>query len=230
MYWNNPTIQIRYPGSTDPILDSLHDGRHCLFFDPTFPIKQIQPLQTLDELCAMANAWLKQHPVSDLWHDLACQDWMANIVKINLMVNNITQIGCAKPMLLFYHGLMPVIPGTGDSRLKALSRISNMHHVPAFISTSAEFKHVFEHLVQVSTFDIFAQCCKIESDTTFSFRLTDNSASHGLDWYEYDSKIITLPDSIFCLRTLEKYLDQRSSNFEFCPQWFDTLVDWDAYQ
>jgi hypothetical protein len=105
-----------------------------------------------------------------------------------------------------------------------------MHHVPAFISTSAEFKHAFEHLVQVSTFDIFSQCCKAESDTTFSFRLTDKSASHGLDWYEYDSKIITLPDSIFCLRTLEKYLDQRSSNFEFCPQWFDTLVDWDAYQ
>ena len=55
MYWNNPTIKLTYPCNQDPIADSLHNGVHCLFYDPAIVKTQIHYTQTLQDICNWAN-------------------------------------------------------------------------------------------------------------------------------------------------------------------------------
>jgi hypothetical protein len=229
VYWNNPTIQIAWPADRDPIAESSHGGRHCLFFDPAVPIVHVQPQQTLTQLCEQANLRLAQSGRSSFVADQSAHDWMANLVKINMMVANLQEKGCVKPMLLAYHGALPFVPGTGDSRLKAMTRISGMTRVPAFISTSSAYRQEFSHLVCVDSLEKFAEICGARPGTGFWFRLTDDKASYGLDWYEYSNELISLPSTDWCVTVLQRYIDLQSNDFAFDPAWFDQAQDWSAY-
>lgn len=229
VYWNNPTIQITWPARQDPIAQATHGGQHCLFFDPAVPVNHIQPQQTLTQLCEQANLRLAESGRGQFVCDTSAHDWMANLVKINMMVANLQTNGCVKPMLLAYQGHLPYVPGTGDSRLKAMTRIPDMTRVPAFISTSIVHRHEFAHLVCVNSLDKFAEICGAKPGADFCFRLTEPSAAYGLDWYEYSSDRITLPSIDWCLTVLQRYLDCQSPHFVFDPGWFDQPMDWQAY-
>jgi hypothetical protein len=229
VYWNNPIIQITWPCDQDPILQSTHNGQHCLFFHPAVPLNTIQPQQTLQQLCDLANHRLDCCSRADFVQDHSAHDWMANIVKINLMVVNLLEFGCVKPVLLAFHGQLPFVPGTGDSRLKALTRIPSITTVPAFISTSVQYRAQFANLEIVDNIDKFAQHCDANAGNTFLFRLTDSSAAYGLDWYEYDCNKVFLPSIDWCIRALQRYLYSQASDFVFSESWFHQHIEWDQY-
>ena len=59
MYWNNPLIEAHWPSESDPIIKSLNNGTHCLFWNPVTKFDNVQTQQRLADLCKWANEWLE---------------------------------------------------------------------------------------------------------------------------------------------------------------------------
>jgi hypothetical protein len=58
MYWNNPLIELTWPSSRDPVIESFHNGTHCLFYNPKMAFDTVQTNQRLQDLCDWANTRL----------------------------------------------------------------------------------------------------------------------------------------------------------------------------
>ena len=231
MYWNNPTINLTYPSNQDPIADSFHNGAHCLFYNPIQDKNAIRTNQCLQDLCDWANTHITNQGVDGFIKDTANHYDIANLVKLNIWVDDLPRQGSIKPMLLQYVGRPLLESGTGESRLRALERISSITTVSAFISTHTQYRDQFNHLESITTFDHFAKRCLAEPGQQFIFRLTDDQAPYGLDWYEYNSSRTSTitPGEDYCVEVLSNYLQQQPG-ITFSPAWFDLLVNWDQYK
>jgi hypothetical protein len=230
MYWNNPIKEYRWPSTQDPIVDSLHGGQHCIFYNPAVDKNQIRVNQTLQDLCTWANHNISKG-IDLVFANPANHDQLANIVKLNMWVKDLADRGNVKPLLLQYIGRPLLESGTGESRLKALERVDSVSTVAAFICTHRLYRRQFDHLEAVTNFDRFAELCGANVGQYFLFRSTDKQALYGLDWYEYDSnqtESIT-PSESYCMSVLLGYLKQ-NLNTIFTPDWFDKLIDWNQYQ
>jgi hypothetical protein len=230
MYWNNPRIELTYPSDQDPIQDSFHSGVHCLFYDPAIQKTQIYYKQKLEDICDWANFAIRDRGINGFvqeqlnWYDIA------NIVKLNMWVDNIKQQGIVKPILTYYNGNQKLGINNGESRLRALERISGIDTLRGFISTTVAHAGQFEHLQQVHTFEQFAQLCQAVDQQQFMFTLTDPSAPYGIFWYEYNScrTAPVTPGEAYCVEVLHLYLQQHP-NTVFTPEWFDILIPWANY-
>ena len=231
MYWNNPLIEIKWPSALDPITDSLHGGNHCLFYNPFQDKNKVQINQTLLDLCNWANNTIQSSGIHDFLKNTRNHDFAFNLVKINLWVDDLLKQGSIKPMLLHYVGQPLLKSATGESRLKALERIKSISTVSSFISTHCQYQKEFEHLESITNLNRFAEICQAKIGQTFLFRLTNDLALYGLDWYEYNSYATAqvTPGHDYCITGLSNYLKQHP-NIIFTPEWFDTLVDWNLYQ
>lgn len=231
MYWNNPTINLTYPSSQDPIKDSFHNGAHCLFYNPAQEKNAIRTNQRLQDLCDWANIHIASQGIAGFIEDPSNHYDISNLVKLNIWVDDLPRQGSIKPMLLHYIGFPLLESGTGESRLRALERINSINTVSAFISTHIQYQDQFDHLESITTFDQFAKLCSAEPGQQFLFRLTDAQAPYGIDWYEYNSlrtSAIT-PGEDYCVAVMTCYLQQHPGT-TFTPAWFDTLVNWDQYK
>jgi len=227
MYWNNPIEQYLWPSDQDPIANSLHQGQHCIFFDPVVDKHQIKVSQSLDDLCNWANHAIDKFGRDQFLLDPRNHNQIARLVKINLWVDNLSRQGNVKPLLLHYTGNSMYESGTGETRLKVLERIDSIPTVGAFICTHSQYRHRFDHLENITTLDRFAELCGAVKGQTFLFRFTNNHAPYGLDWYEYNSQLTcaVTPSESACIDAMCKYL-QKNPGTVFAPTWFDNLVDW----
>lgn len=231
MYWNNPTIKLKWPADFDPINQSLHNNQHVLFYDDAVDKTLIRSNQSLLDLCNWVNDRIASQGWDEFVQDQGNHYEIANLIKLNMWVDSLCRDGNIKPMLLQYVGNPLFETGTGESRLRALERLPQIKTCQAFISTHKKFADKFAHLPTVKTFDQFAQLCQAVSDQTFSFRLTDANAVYGLDWYEYDSAqtASVTPGVAFCVEAMTNYFKQHPDT-RFTPGWFDTLINWSDYK
>jgi hypothetical protein len=228
-YWNNgiktynKTV-LPYGLDTDPIVESMHNKEHCLFYHSKFNHRLINYQQKLQDLCDWANIRTEDFLLdSSNFYDIA------NLVKLNLWIADIKAQGIVKPMLIYYDG--EFTSGTGESRLRTLECIPEVAHVTAFITTHQQHAHKFLHLEPVTRFARFAEICRATLGQQFMFRFTDANAPWGLDWYEYDSaqtRAVT-PRQDYCVEVFGKYLQQHPDTV-FSPEWFSQLVDWNHYK
>lgn len=230
MYWNNAIHQHQWPSDQDPIVESMHQGRHCLFYNPQAKFDCIQTNQRLADLCAWAMARMI-HGLDKFFED--SRNWYdaANLVKLNMWIADIRHQGIVKPWLIQDQGDGSYIAGTGDSRLRALERIPEIQSVPAFISTSQHRAYLYSSLEPVTNFDQFAHLCSARPKQTFLFKYTDVEAPYGLYWYEYDSdrtRAVT-PSETECVAMLRNYLTKNPDAI-IEPAWFDDLVPWKDYR
>jgi hypothetical protein len=231
MYWNNSIINLTYPSDQDPIVDSLHGGNHCLFYDPAFDQGQIHYRQKLQDLCDWVNQLITTQGTTQFLQDPQNHYNIANLVKLNMWIHDIQTNGIIKPMLIWYLGDEKYIATNGESRLRALECIPEITTVTAFISTTNKYAEKFKHLTPVTTFDQFAKLCKAVDGQKFLFRLTDDHAPYGLDWYEYNSRqtASVTPEEEYCVGAVTAYLEQHPGTV-FTVDWFAQLVDWNQYK
>ena len=231
MYWNNPVVKLTWPAIIDPIADSLHNGYHCIFYNPAVDKNQIRVNQSLVDLCNWANHSIGKFGIEQFLSDSRNHDQIANLVKLNMWVDDLPRRGNVKPLLLQYTGRPLYESGTGESRLKALERIDSITTVSAFVCTHRQYRNQFDYLENITNLDRFAEVCGATVGQTFLFRLTDEQALYGLDWYEYDSQATSTitPSEGDCINAITKYF-QQNPNTIFTPEWFDKLIDWDLYQ
>jgi len=230
MYCNNPLIEIKWPSNLDPIADCLHGGNHCLFYNPTFDQGQIQYRQSLQDLCDWANQLINTQGIEQFLQNPKNHYDIANLVKLNMWIDDIRIQGIVKPMLVSYADNQ-YIAANGESRLRALECVPKITSVTAFINTGFKNRDQFSHLELVTTFDQFAQLCGAVKGQNFLFRLTDAQAPYGLDWYEYDSQRTApvTPGEEYCVGAVTAYLEQHPDTV-FTIDWFSRLVDWNQYK
>lgn len=227
MYWNNPLIELQWPSDRDPIAESLHNGTHCLFWNPTAKLDNVATQQRLADLCRWAMEWLETDGIDGFVADPRNHYDIANLVKLNMWIHDIQQQGIVKPWLLLDDGTGTFIPGTGDSRLRCLERIPTITAVPAFVSTTADRRHLYTELEEVTTFDRFAELCDATPGQLFLFRLTDDQAPYGLYWYEYNSSATrsVTPSESEAVQMFVNYYRQHPGT-AITPEWFDQRIDW----
>jgi hypothetical protein len=229
MYWNNPTILVIYPRTTeeDPIKQSFHNGVHCMFYDPAVTRESIRYQQSLQDICDWANGHIERVGVDGFINNPSNHYDIANIVKLNMWIDDIRKQGIVKPMNIFYDGQEKYGINNGESRLRAVERIASLSTVTAFICTRQEHADRFSHLEQVRDFEHFASLCKPIDGQKFLFQLTDPEAPYGIFWYEYDSRSTALvtPPEKYCVETLHQYLKD-NPGMKFTPDWFDELKPW----
>jgi hypothetical protein len=229
-YWRNPIKTYTWPCNEDPIVDSFHNGQHCLFFDPAIDKNTIAYKQSLQDICDWANYAINDYGISGFvenklnWYDIA------NIVKLNMWVDDIKKQGIIKPMLLFYEGNNKLGIHNGESRLRALTCVPSMSTIAGFITIAKKYADKFSHLEQVTTFDQFANICKADLQQEFMFTLTDPAAPYGIFWYEFNSKKTApvTPGEDACVIALENFLNQHPDT-KFTTEWFSNIVDWNNY-
>lgn len=230
-YWNNPLIETAWPSKLDPVADSLHNGTHCIFYNPAGAFDHISTNQRLGDLCNWANDHIKYNGTTGFLTDPKNFYDIANLVKLNMWVRDIKKQGIVKPWLVQDLGDGTYVAGTGDSRLRALERIPEITKVPMFISTHNSRKHLYKELESVTTFDRFAELCGATLEQVFLFRLTDPTAVYGLYWYEYNSprtRAVT-PGESDCVNMLSQYFVAHP-NTTITPEWFDLEIAWDNYK
>jgi hypothetical protein len=231
MYWNNPIHEVVYPSNSDIIFKSMHKGAHCLFFDPSVPRNSIRYQQTLLDLCNWANKSIDQMGLQDFVKDQINHYDIANMVKLNMWIDDIQKQGIVKPMMLFYDGQDQFGINNGESRLRAIERIPAVATLQAFISTSNKYRSQFSHLQEITSFDQFAVLCKAVPDQKFLFTLTNLDAPYGIFWYEYNSSLTApvTPGESWCVDVFRNYMLQHTQA-NFTPEWFDTLIPWANYK
>jgi hypothetical protein len=231
MYWNNPIKEYNWPSIHDPIIDSLHNGKHCIFYDPIVNKNQIRVNQPLQDLCNWINTAVEKEGIESVINNPHNYDQLASLVKLNIWVDDLPRRGNVKPMLLQYIGRTLYESGTGESRLKALERIDTINTVTAFICTHRQYYKQFDHLESVTNFNRFAELCGANDSQSFLFRFTDEQALYGLDWYEYNSNQTSLitPSEIYCVSVLSNYIKQHPNTI-FTPEWFDNLINWNKFE
>jgi len=229
MYWNNPLIELTWPNSRDPVIESFHNGTHCLFYNPKMEFDTVQTNQRLQDLCNWANAGLGaglQNFIADSRNHYD----IANLIKLNMWIADIRTQGIVKPWMMQDQGDGTYLAGTGDSRMRCLECIPEITHVPAFVSTCQGRAQLYAHLEQITSFDRFAELCGATPGQQFLFRLTDATAPYGLYWYEYDTERTrsVTPSEPWCVNTFANYAQQHPG-LKIDKLWFNTLVNWANY-
>jgi hypothetical protein len=229
-YWNNPIKKYTWPTTEDPIAESMHNGAHCLFYDPSVHKDTITYQQSLQDICDWANRSIKQQGIDKFIDDKLNWYDIANVVKLNLWVDDIRKQGIVKPMMLFYPDGEKLGINNGESRLRACTCIPELTHVKAFISTSVEHRAKFEHLEEINTLKQFAKKCHAVIGQEFRFTMTDPLAPYGVFWYEYNSAKTApvTPGEDTCVDALRNYLNSHP-DIVFTIDWFSNIVDWSNY-
>lgn len=230
-YWNNPIIELRWPNDRDPVAESLHNGAHCLFWNPQTPLDNIQTNQRLQDLCDWATRWLETDGPRAFAADPRNHYDLANLVKLNMWILDIRRQGIVKPWLMLDQGNGTYLAGNGDSRLRCLERIPEITSVAAFVSTTSQRADLYSGLLPVTSFDQFASLCGAEPGQEFLFRLTDDAAPYGMYWYEYNSertRPVTLGQDAAVKTVLNYFL--ATGVTKITPEWFDQDIDWRMYE
>lgn len=229
MYWNNPLIELPWPASCDPVVQSFHNGAHCLFYNPNMEISKIKTNQRLQDLCDWANAGLT-FGLNKFVADLSNHYDIANLVKLNMWIADIKTQGIVKPWMILDQGDGTYLAGTGDSRLRCLECIPEIVTVPAFVSTRRERADFYKGLEPVTSFDQFAMICGAEPGQEFLFRLTNDSAPYGIYWYEYNTERTrsVTPSESWCVQAFTNYI-KRCPNLTITKSWFGQLQNWQTF-
>lgn len=230
-YWNYPLIELRWPSAQDPVKQSLHNGAHCLFWNPAATLDNIKTNQRLQDICDWATRWLATDGPEEFARIEHNHYDLANLVKLNLWVRDIRVQGIVKPWLMLDQGDGSFLAGNGDSRLRCLERIPEIKTVPAFVATTSARANLYSDLEPVKSFDQFAALCNAVPGQEFLFRLTDSAAPYGMYWYEFNSnrtRNVTLGQDQAVAIVLKYFLD--TGIREITPQWFDQDIDWRKYE
>ena len=229
MYWNNPLISLTWPNDRDPVVESFHNGIHCLFYNANTKFDTVQTNQRLQDLCDWANAGLGSGLHNFIGDSRNHYD-IANLIKLNMWIADIRTQGIVKPWMMLDQGDGTYLAGTGDSRLRCLECIPEIVSVPAFVSTHRERAQLYAHLEPIVNFDRFAELCDAIPGQQFLFRLTDAAAPYGIYWYEYNSNrtISVTPDELWCVKIFGNYAKQ-NPNLSITKDWFNQLKDWKTF-
>ena len=92
----------------------------------------------MQDICTWANQHIERDGIDGFISNPRNHYDIANIVKLNMWIDDIRKQGIVKPMNIFYDGQEQYGINNGESRLRAVERITNLSSVSAFVCTRQE--------------------------------------------------------------------------------------------
>ena len=187
---------------------------HCLLYNPSVSIDDIVPFRSLAETLHVANTRPTKHLTTDF-------DLMANLVRLNWMVENLKHEPVYKPILVDQN--MQIL--VGDTRMMAIKLAGHITHVSCIMTTSIEdidsdwiYVHDNEHLG--SLLDIDPRNIILNEDWHYN----------AIDWIEfaYDHTANHMHDADERARMIANYLEENPDTV-FTEEWLQTPIDWSNY-
>lgn len=211
----------------DPIELGKHDGKYKFYYKKQVSVDLIDPLYTLDQIIKLANEDIEQFGVQQAFDHNPNYD-IAQLAKINLVYHSINEHGLIKPFWLQQRGNRYEIV-TGGSRIRAISLIPEITHVPAILCLDADTK-VDETFKEIEKFTDFCNIVdEVPGGTTCWFRVGEPESGYGINWAEMATDDIsgTTGENFRsdCIDLMKSYIVQQDNTFRFTRKWF-TQHNW----
>jgi hypothetical protein len=189
-----------------------------LLYNPSVFIKVIQPIMTVDQLLSIANNALHSNSLSEYQ-----QDALANLVRLNWMIQDLQHNTIQKPLLLS-SGLTVE---TGDTRLMAASFNPRITTVPALLTVKTNIS--MPEWITVINAEHLGKLLNIDPK---NIMLNNQDwTKQQLSWIEfaYPHTQNHMHDEQQRVRMISNYLSKQSKEFVFTREWLQTPIDWSKW-
>lgn len=229
-YWDYPLITFDWPTQDDIIADIINRGKHRFFYDPAMTLDSIKTNQHLDDMISWANNWLITDGVDGFLADQRNHYDIANLVKLNMWIDDIRKQGIVKPWLCLDQNDGTFIAATGDSRLRCLEVIPEIKTISTFIATDIHRADLYHDLEPITSLARWGEICQAEQKQQWMFRPLDESCPWGLYWYEYASPLTrnVTPSTDWCLNVFRNYAT-KNPGLQISKTWFSNAIQWKNY-
>jgi len=189
-----------------------------LLYNPSVSIKVIQPIMTVDQLLSIANGALHSSSLSEYQ-----QDALANLVRLNWMIEDLQHNIIQKPLLLSSE--LTVV--TGDTRLMAASFHPKIITVPALLTVKNNIS--MPEWITVINADHLGKLLNI--DLKNIILNNQDWTKQQLTWIEfaYPHTSNHMHNEKQRLDMVYRYLEKQPHDFQFTREWLQTPVDWSKW-
>ena len=189
-----------------------------LLYNPSVSIKVIQPIMTVDQLISIANGAVHSGSLSEYQ-----QDALANLVRLNWMIEDLQHNIIQKPLLLSSE--LTVV--TGDTRLMAASFHPRITTVPALLTVENNIS-MPEWITVINT-DHLGKLLNIDPK---NIMLNNQDwTKQQLSWIEfaYPHTSNHMHDESQRLGIMHRYIEKQPQDFLFTRKWLQTPIDWSKW-
>jgi hypothetical protein len=189
-----------------------------LLYNSSVSIKVIQPIMTVDQLLSIANDAVHSGSLSEYQ-----QDVLANLVRLNWMIEDLRHNTIQKPLLLS-SGLTVE---TGDTRLMAASFHPRITTVPALLTVENNIS--MPEWITVINMEHLGKLLNIDPK---NIMLNNQDwTKQQLSWIEfaYPHTSNHMHDESQRLGIMHRYIEKQPQDFLFTRKWLQTPIDWSKW-
>ena len=189
-----------------------------LLYNSSVSIKVIQPIMTVDQLLSIANDAVHSGSLSEYQ-----QDVLANLVRLNWMIEDLRHNTIQKSLLLS-SGLTVE---TGDTRLMAASFHPRITTVPALLTVKNNIS--MPEWITVINMEHLGKLLNIDPK---NIMLNNQDwTKQQLTWIEfaYPHTSNHMHNEKQRLDMVYRYLEKQPHDFQFTREWLQTPVDWSKW-
>jgi hypothetical protein len=189
-----------------------------LLYNSSVSIKVIQPIMTVDQLLSIANDAVHSGSLSEYQ-----QDVLANLVRLNWMIEDLRHNTIQKPLLLS-SGLTVE---TGDTRLMAASFHPRITTVPALLTVENNIS--MPEWITVINMEHLGKLLNIDPK---NIMLNNQDwTKQQLSWIEfaYPHTSNHMHDEKQRLGMVYRYIEKQPQDFLFTRKWLQTPIDWSKW-
>jgi hypothetical protein len=202
--------------------------QYAMFYCDKFDRSLLTPVQTLCQCIATANTALKEHGKNlSSWPEFF-QNRIAKLVRANVICQRLHQEPIRKPILAHKENDKFIVD-CGDTRLMALSQLSDPVTVSVIITCRANSADQYQHWTRIHNVADLSACTGFELESRKVKTTTVASElDYALCWLEFGdhSTAHHLHDPQQRLHMMQHYLDQQSEDFQFDESWISKEINW----
>jgi hypothetical protein len=206
-------------------------NRYAVFYNPSVPVTNLIPTQTLAVSVGIVNRLLKIHGRNvTSWPGQQTYE-IARLVRANWIYQNLSVEPIRKPFLVHQqpNGL---IIDCGDTRFMALQALGKPCQVSVILSCTLDCAANYSQWRRILSSAELIDCLGFDPHSAkVMYTTAPATSSHAFLWLEVgdNSTMHHLHSVQQRLNMAQNYLDQQSKNFEFDTDWITTAIDCNKY-
>jgi hypothetical protein len=205
---------------------------YLMFFHPGLPISALTPGQTLSSCVETCNYLLNLHGRDFSQWEQTHYDTIARVMNANWICQRLATEPIRKPILVHQENNQFVVD-CGDTRIMALSAMTNPPCLTAITTVKAEHRDQYTSWVQVLSMNQLIELCGFDpANTNVLFSPADAGLDWSISWFEIGDMSTShhLHDVNARVHMLQHWLDTQPADFEFTPMWVAEPIDWATFQ
>ena len=210
------------------IIQQVLGNQYAMFYCDKFDCAQLTPVQTLSTCIATVNTALMQYGKTlNSWSEFY-KNQAAKLVRASVIYQKLHTEPVRKPILV-HREQDKFIVDCGDTRLMALNQLPNSTMVSVIITCGIDKADQYQDWRQIRDVIDLSACTGFDLDSSkVQTARAEPNADYALCWLEFGDQSTAhhLHDPQQRLNMMQKYIDQRSQNFQFDNDWLLKDIKW----